>query len=66
MLEDRYGLPLSMSSTVACQAYVVRAERDLIEYTLLAAYPRCGQVDEAEALLRRRVDRQPAVPVRRA
>ncbi len=39
------------------------AQRDLFEHTLLAAYLRTGRADAAQALLRRRVDRQPSVPV---
>jgi hypothetical protein len=42
-----------------------RAQRDLFENTLLAAYWRCGRAAEAAALLGRRLDRQPTVPVRR-
>jgi hypothetical protein len=40
-----------------------RAQRDLFEHTLLAAYLRAGRAAEATALLKRRIDRQPAVPV---
>jgi hypothetical protein len=40
-----------------------RAQRDLFEHTLLAAYLRSGRAADAQALLRRRVDRQPSVPV---
>jgi len=43
-----------------------RAQRDLFENTLLAAYWRAGRGDEATALLARRLDRQPTVPVVRA
>jgi hypothetical protein len=39
------------------------AQRDLFEHTLLAAYIRSGRAAEARALLARRVDRQPSVPV---
>jgi hypothetical protein len=39
------------------------AQRDLFEHTLLAAYLRAGRAPEARALLARRVDRQPSVPV---
>ena len=39
------------------------AQRDLFEHTLLAAYLRAGRVGDARALLARRVDRQPSVPV---
>ena len=39
-----------------------RAQRDLFEHTLLAAYWRSGRLDEAAALLARRVDRAPTVP----
>jgi hypothetical protein len=42
-----------------------RAQRDLFEHTLLAACWRTGRLQEAEALLKRRVDRQPTVAVRR-
>jgi hypothetical protein len=40
-----------------------RAQRDLFENTLLAAYLRAGRAKEAAALLARRLDRQPSVPV---
>jgi hypothetical protein len=39
--------------------------RDLFEHTLLAAYLHEGRQAEAGAMLRRRVDRQPSVPVTR-
>jgi hypothetical protein len=39
------------------------AQRDLFEYTLLAAYLRAGRAGDARALHARRVDRQPSVPV---
>ena len=39
------------------------AQRDLFEHTLLAAYLRAGRGADARALLARRVDRQPSVPV---
>jgi len=39
------------------------AQRDLFEHTLLAAYLRAGRGAEARALLARRVDRRPSVPV---
>jgi hypothetical protein len=39
------------------------AQRDLFELTLLAAYLRAGRAAEARALLARRADRQPSVPV---
>jgi len=42
-----------------------RAQRDLFENTLLAAYFRSGRTEEAAALLKRRLDRQPTVPVAR-
>jgi stage V sporulation protein SpoVS len=40
-----------------------RAQRDLFEHTLLAAYLRTGRTADARALLARRTDRQPSVPV---
>jgi len=40
-----------------------RAQRDLVELTLLAAYLRAGRAEEARALLTRRHDRRPSVPV---
>jgi len=40
-----------------------RAQRDLVENTLLAAYLRAGRRDEAKALLARRTSRHPTVPV---
>lgn len=39
------------------------AQRDLFELTLLAAYLRAGRTADARALLARRIDRQPSVPV---
>jgi hypothetical protein len=39
-----------------------RAQRDLFEHTLLAAYLRAGQTADARALLARRIDRRPSVP----
>jgi hypothetical protein len=39
------------------------AQRDLFEHTLLAAYLRAGRAAEARALLARRAERQPSVPV---
>ena len=41
-----------------------RAQRDLLEHTLLAAYLEAKRAGEAQTLLARRVDRQPSVPVR--
>jgi tetratricopeptide (TPR) repeat protein len=43
-----------------------RAQRDLVELTLLAAYLRAGRAGDARALLARRHDRQPSVPVAEA
>ncbi len=40
-----------------------RAQRDLFEHTLLAAYLRAGRTADARALLARRIDRRPSVPV---
>ncbi|MSQ54254.1 MAG: tetratricopeptide repeat protein [Betaproteobacteria bacterium] len=40
-----------------------RAQRDLVEYTLLAAYLKSGRADQAKALIVRRTDRRPRVPV---
>lgn len=42
-----------------------RAQRDLVEYTLLAAYLKDGRVEESRNLIARRTDRHPAVPVGR-
>src|SRR5262245_27153165 len=42
-----------------------RAQRDLFENTLLAAYLRAGRTADATALLERRLDRQPSVPIAR-
>ncbi len=42
-----------------------RAQRDLVEYTLLAAYLKDGRAAEASKLIARRTDRRPAVPVAR-
>jgi tetratricopeptide (TPR) repeat protein len=39
-----------------------RAQRDLIENTLLAAYVKAGRQEEARSRMARRVDRTPAVP----
>jgi hypothetical protein len=41
------------------------AQRDLFENTLLAAYMRAGRSADATALLERRLDRQPSVPIAR-
>jgi hypothetical protein len=43
-----------------------RAQRDLFENTLLAAYLRAGRSADAAALLERRLDRQPSVPIARS
>jgi tetratricopeptide (TPR) repeat protein len=43
-----------------------RAQRDLVELTLLAAYLRAGRAGDARALLARRHDRRPSVPVANA
>jgi tetratricopeptide (TPR) repeat protein len=40
-----------------------RAQRDLVELTLVAAYIRADRPDEARALVTRRADRQPAIGV---
>jgi hypothetical protein len=40
-----------------------RAQRDLVELTLLAAYLRAGRAADARALLARRDDRRPSAPV---
>src|SRR5262249_43065923 len=40
-----------------------RAQRDLVELTLLAAYLRAGRADDARALLAQRHDRRPSVPL---
>lgn len=40
-----------------------RAQRDLVENTLFATYLKAGRIDEARALLARRVGRSPAVAV---
>lgn len=40
-----------------------RAQRDLVEYTLLAAYLKDGRAAHAKALIARRADRRPSVPV---
>jgi hypothetical protein len=40
-----------------------RAQRDLVELTLLAAYLRAGRAEAARALLARRHDRRPSVPL---
>jgi hypothetical protein len=42
-----------------------RAQRDLFENTLLAAYLRTGRARDAAAFLARRLDRQPSVPLAR-
>jgi tetratricopeptide (TPR) repeat protein len=43
-----------------------RAQRDLVELTLLAAYLRAGRAEAARALLARRHDRRPSVPLAEA
>jgi len=40
-----------------------RAQRDLFENTLLAAYVNSGRARPAAELLKRRIDRQPSAPV---
>ena len=40
-----------------------RAQRDLVEYTLLAAYLKDGRAAQAKALITRRAERRPSVPV---
>ena len=40
-----------------------RAQRDLIEYTLLAAYLKVGRAEDARKLIERRADRQATVGV---
>jgi hypothetical protein len=57
MERDRYGLSLSTSSVAAARAHGEGVDR------FLAAYVRAGRASEARALLARRNDRQPSVPV---
>jgi hypothetical protein len=62
----RYSETVTLLSPVTEQFVRIggsQAQRDLIEYTLLAAYLRCGRDADARALLMRRVDRQPSAPV---
>lgn len=40
-----------------------RAQRDLVEYTLVAAYLKDGRPEQANALIARRAERSPSVPV---
>jgi tetratricopeptide (TPR) repeat protein len=40
-----------------------RAQRDLVEHTLIAAYFKAGRSEDARALVERRVDRRPMVEV---
>ena len=40
-----------------------RAQRDLIENTLIAAHLKTGRAADARALVERHADRRPAVPV---
>jgi len=40
-----------------------RAQRDLVEHTLLAAYLRAGRPERARELITRRIDRRASVPV---
>ncbi len=64
--EGRYGDVIRGLAPVVDQLVRVGgswAQRDLFEHTLLAAYLRGGRAAEARALLARRVDRQPSVPV---
>ena len=64
--EGRYGDVVRGLAPVVDQLVRVGgswAQRDLFEHTLLAAYLRAGRAAEARALLARRVDRQPSVPV---
>ncbi|HEX6082604.1 MAG TPA: tetratricopeptide repeat protein [Methylomirabilota bacterium] len=65
----RYGDAIAALAPVLDQFVRVGgswAQRDLFEHTLLAAYLRAGRQAEAHALLARRVDRQPSVPVAEA
>ena len=43
-----------------------RAQRDLAEYTLLAAYLRAGRAQDARTWIARRMDRRPDVPLARS
>lgn len=65
-VEGRYDDVISGLAPVVDQLVRVGgswAQRDLFEHTLLAAYLRAGRGAEARALLARRVDRRPSVPV---
>ena len=65
----RYGDAIAALAPVLDQFVRVGgswAQRDLFAHTLLAAYLRAGRQAEAHALLARRVDRQPSVPVAEA
>lgn len=63
--EDWSGAIDAMAPIVASLVRIggSRAQRDLIENTLLAAYLRGGRSGEAKALLARRAVRRPTVPV---
>jgi hypothetical protein len=63
--EDWSGAVDAMAPTIASLVRIggSRAQRDLIENTLLAAYLRGGRREEAKALLARRAGRRPTVPV---
>jgi hypothetical protein len=40
-----------------------RAQRDLVEHTLVAAYLRAGRADDARQMTARRIERKPTVNV---
>ena len=40
-----------------------RAQRDLVAYTMVAAYLRAGRADDARQMIERRIERRPAVNV---
>src|SRR5262249_18005936 len=63
--EDWSGAIASMAPVATSLVRIggSRAQRDLVENTLLAAYLRAGRAGEAKALLTSRQDRRPAVPV---
>lgn len=64
--EGRYDQAIGKLEPVVDQLVRVGgswAQRDLFELTLLAAYLRADRAADARALLARRIDRQPSVPV---
>jgi len=63
MPTPRGGQSLIARALILLALAVFGAQRDLYEHPLLAAYLRAGRAADARALLARRIDRRPSVPV---